>query len=171
MKEQRGQARRVIQRLEVSTNRTAPGGAQQAAEEGHEQRCTHALAAHVAHQEDEAPVGQHKGVVEVPGHLARRLEVGGQLPAFELWQLCGQESLLDLTRNVQLALEALAIDLFKVVQPLLLQAGGHAGAQQSGLEGLRQKILAPSWMPRTTLAISVAAEMTITGMPRVAGLP
>jgi len=115
-------------------------GADEAAEEGHEERRAHALVADVGDDESDPPVLEREGVVEVAADLPRRVEGRGDLPARRLGQRVGQEVLLDLPADLELPFELARVVALSVLEPLLLERGRNAGAKHDRVEGLGQVV-------------------------------
>ncbi len=93
------------------------------AAEGHEERGGHAAVGYVGH--NKAPSArlarQWEEVVEVATHQARRLEVGGELPAGQARRLGRQHAALNLAADGQLLFDTLPLHLF-LVQPGFLDS-------------------------------------------------
>jgi hypothetical protein len=118
------------------------GGAQERSAEGHEERGAQPLVADVGHHQGQhAAFRQGEYVVEVAGHLTRRAEPGGDVPARGDGHLPRQESLLDGPPRQELPLQAPGMSLLQVAETLLLEAGANPGVQQDRVEGFGQVVL------------------------------
>ena len=97
-------------------------GADQAAEQCHEQRGPHALVAHIAdHQSDALAVGDGERIVEIAGHFSRCFQPAGDLPPFRLRQMRWQKTGLNAAADREFTLGR----FFRVLQvALCLLAGG-----------------------------------------------
>src|SRR6185503_15507904 len=84
------------------------GSAYQGPRERHEERGGNALIRHIRNKEAEAVVRQVEYIVEISAYLAGSFPARGQLPIRKLRQRLGDESLLDLPRQLHFRFEAFA---------------------------------------------------------------
>src|SRR3989304_8886983 len=93
-------------------------GMDQAAKEGHEEGCSHSLAAHIPGHASQVPVRHEEGIVKITSNFPGGFEQDADLPSFHAGKFGRQETILDLTPDLHLTLQALEIQLLQVVQAL-----------------------------------------------------
>ena len=122
------------------------GDANEALGTRHEQRCRHALARDVSHQEAQHPVLGDEKVVEVAADLPRRLHAGAQIDR-KVRARCRKRLRhhrhLQPPRRVELLLQTSEMGVDLVAQALLLERRAEARFQQNRIEGLEQIVDGP----------------------------